>query len=87
MTFINSFFRKKKMATSSTSSVTLLSTVIKQLATGDREVRESEKERISSDLKKADEKLAELVDSNQDPLKKTIVAFGSVCTRVKGMDH
>ena len=73
------------MATSSTSSVTLLASVIKQLSsTGDAQSREFEKERINLDLKNADEKLAELVDGNQDHLKKTIQSFGSVVARVQG---
>lgn len=71
-------------SSSSTSSVTLLASVIKQLSsTGDAKSREFEKDRISQELKNADEKLAELVDGNQDHLKKAIQSFGSVCTRVQ----
>lgn len=68
---------------SSESSVTLLASVIKQLSSSDDvKSREFEKEKIQLDLKKADEKLAELVEENQDHLKKTIQSFGSVVTRV-----
>jgi len=66
------------------SSVALLESVIKQLSSSsDLKSREFEKEKLQQDLKNADEKLANLVEDNQEHLKKTIQSFGSVVTRVQ----
>ena len=65
------------------NSVALLSSVIKQLSVSDdSKRREREKEKLQLELKAADEKLSELVETNQDHLKKTVQSFGSVITRI-----
>jgi len=72
------------MSKSSENSVALLVSVIKQLSSDSLQQREFERVQLQENLKKADETLSDLVDGNQESLKKTIQSFAVVSSRIQG---